>query len=313
MEALMETAIGCDVGKAAIDVAYLGEADRHAKLRNEQHAIDRFVRGLPAGSLIGMEATGTYHEALADALARAGHRVFVINARWVHNYARSLGVRGKSDRRDAMVIARYVAAEHPHLKAHVPLTAEQRELRELLQQRHAVARLISQARQSLGDRAGPVIEQLVSFERELESRLKKAIAANPAWKSAFQRMRQVPGVGLLTAAQLLATLTRLPFANADAFIAHTGTDPRPNDSGQKRGRRRLSHHGDGTLRTLLFMAAMTACRDPRWRELYEAQRRKGLASTAAFIIIARKLARIAFSLFRSGLDYDPARLPAAAA
>lgn len=304
----METAIGCDVGKSSIDVAYLGDGDRHIRVRNEQQAIERFVRGLPPGSIIGMEATGTYHEGLADTLATAGHRVFVINARWLHNYARSLGVRGKSDRRDAMVIARYVAAEHAHLKPHVPLTPEQRQLRELLQQRHAVARLISQTRQSLGESAQPVLEHLLKFERQLESRLRKVIAANPAWKAVFERMRQVPGVGLLTAAQLLATLTRRPFANADAFIAHTGTDPRPNDSGQKRGRRRLSHHGDGALRTLLYMAAMTACREPRWREIYELHRAKGLPSTAAFIVVARKLARVAFSLFRSGNDYDPNRM-----
>ena len=309
----METAIGCDVGKAAIDVVFLGDEERHVRVRNEQRAIERFVGGLPAASTIGMEATGTYHEALADALAAAGHRVFVINARWLHNYARSLGTRGKCDRRDALVIARYVAAEHAHLKPHVPLTSEQRQLRELLQQRHAVARLVSQARQSLGDTAQPVVDQLVKLERQLESRLKKTIASNPAWKDAFERMRQVPGVGLLTAAQLIATLTRRPFANADAFIAHTGTDPRPNDSGQKRGRRRLSHHGDGTLRTLLYMAAMAACRKPQWRAIYELQRQKGLPSTAAFVVIARKLARVAFSLFRSGHDYDPRRLSAAAA
>ena len=302
----MESVIGCDVGKAWIDVMHLNDEARHSRLRNETRAIERFVRSLPPGSAIGMEATGVHHENLADALALAGHTVFVINARWIHNYARSLAVRGKSDRTDAMVIARYVAAENRHLKRYTPPTPEQRELRRLLQQRHAVARLISQTRQGLA--APAVLEAMLVYEREIERALRALIKANPGWQEPFRRLLQVPGIGLLTAAQMVAVLNRLPFANADAFIAHTGMDPRPNDSGQKRGRRRLSHHGDGTLRTLLYMAAMGACRDPRWRELYDAQRRKGLASTAAFIVVARKLARIAFSLVRTGTEYDPSRL-----
>ncbi|WP_370869689.1 transposase [Nitrosomonas sp.] len=42
---------------------------------------------------------------------------------------------------------------------------------------------------------------------------------------------------------LTNTLERVPFRNADAFVAFTGFDPRANDSGNKIGRRRLSKRG----------------------------------------------------------------------
>lgn len=307
----METAIGCDVGKARIDVAILADREKCLQLSNDKRAIEHFARSLPPCSHIGMEATGTFHETLAEALVAAGHRVFVINPRWIRAYARGLGMRGKSDRSDAMVIARYVSAERRHLHAYQPPMPEQREMRTLLQRRLAVAKLAAAARQSLGDEAAPILEKFHHLLKDLERRIRELIKSKAEWRDLAKRLRQLPGVGPLTAAQLVVTLTRFPFANVDSFIAHTGTDPRPNDSGQKQGRRRLSHHGNASLRSLLFMAAMSASRNVQWRVYYQAQRAKGLSTTAAFIIVARKLARIAFSIYKSGQAYDPERISAA--
>ncbi|MBK8568497.1 MAG: transposase [Nitrosomonadales bacterium] len=47
------------------------------------------------------------------------------------------------------------------------------------------------------------------------------------------------------------TLERVPFRNADAFVAFTGFDPRANNSGNKIGRRRLAKHGPAELHRLL--------------------------------------------------------------
>lgn len=299
-------ALGCDVGKRGIEVRLLDGVS--IGIQNDQAAIDALLGRLPENSLVGMEATGRYHELLADTLAAAGHRVYVINARWIHAYARSLGMRGKTDRTDAEVIARYVEAEHASLHRYEVPTPEQRELRTLLQRRNAAAKLQASARQSLGDDAGPVIIALKAKCKDLEGRIAKLVRSKSDWSGLDSRLRQVPGIGALTSAHLVASLMRLPFARIDAFIAHTGTDPRPNDSGQRKGRRILSHHGDASLRSLLYMAAMAAARHPDWKPYYQAQQAKGLARTAALIVLARRIARIAFSLFKSGDTYDPTRL-----
>jgi ATP-dependent helicase/nuclease subunit A len=47
------------------------------------------------------------------------------------------------------------------------------------------------------------------------------------------------------------TLERVPFRNADAFVAFTGFDPRANNPGNKIGRRRLAKHGPAELHRLL--------------------------------------------------------------
>lgn len=85
----------------------------------------------------------------------------------------------------------------------------------------------------------------------------------------------------------------------------TGLDPRPCDSGKKRGTRHLSKRGPGELRRLLFNAAMSAAKTKVWKPFYERERAKGLASTAALICIARRLVRVAFALFRKNIHFDP--------
>jgi transposase len=120
-------------------------------------------------------------------------------------------------------------------------------------------------------------------------------------------------VGFIVAAHLVQVLTRFAFARADAFIAHTGTDPRPRDSGQKKGRRRISHRGDSALRQMIFMAGMAAIKKPEWRRLYEGYRQRGLPSTGAIVAISRKLARIAWHMFNCSEPYDPSKVSAARA
>lgn len=309
----MRMVVGCDISKDWIDVEHLGPApQQRLRLDNTAQAINRFARNLPPGSLVGMEATGQMHELLAQRLVKSGHTVFVVNPRWIHLYAKGIGLRGKTDRSDAALIARFIAAESENLRAYQPPGPAQRELRSLLLRRGTVVKLKTATRQSLGGQARELLQQFNRLLKGIDCRIAKIISGAPDWQKLARRLRSQPGVGPIVAAHLVQVLTRFPFENANAFIAHTGLDPRPNDSGQKQGRRWLTRHGDAALRTMLFMAAMAACKRPEWRALYEANRQKGLSSTAALVVVARKLARIAFSLFKTGHDYDPSRIPLSA-
>lgn len=309
----METVVvGCDVSQQWIDVQLL-EPERHFRIANKPGAVTRFAGELPPGSRVGMEATGTLHELLADAMSAVGHTVFVLNPRWVHRYAAGVGARGKSDRGDAKVIARFVHAEAARLHRYQPLTPQQREIRTLLRRRAELVKLKTATRQSLADQAKAVIREFELLLKAIDCRIKMLLTANPQWQALAKRLRRIPGVGPLVVAHLVEALVGKPFSAVEAFIAHTGMDPRPNDSGQKRGRRRLTHHGDACLRGALFMGAMAACKRPEWRAIFDHNMRKGLPSTAAYVVVARKIARVAFSLFRTGQEYDPSQLGSPAA
>jgi transposase len=113
---------------------------------------------------------------------------------------------------------------------------------------------------------------------------------------------------MLSAAAMVNSLERIPLKNADAFVAFTGLDPRPDDSGQHQGKRRLSKRGPSELRRLLYLAALSAIKTKTWRPIYEHYRAKGLSSTAAIVIVARRIARTAWSMYTYKTEFDPGRL-----
>ena len=306
--------LGADVDSRSIMIADAARAFAPHRIANERRAILAWLRTVPPGSRLGLEATGAYHELLADLAHRAGLQVFVLNAREVRRYAQGLGRRGKTDRIDAEVIARYVAHEHTELHAYLPPSKAQRALARLIKRRAKLVTLKGMLTQSLRGLPGvhtelqQVTARLERLIGHLEVLMQRALEQLPAAHQAAQHCRTIPGVGPLGSTCLGYTLTRVPYANSDAVIAHTGFDPRPADSGQKHGRRRLSRRGPGELRRVLFNCGMAAAKTPLWRPYYQAQRAKGLSSTAAIVILSRKLVRIAFALNKHNRDFDPAQV-----
>lgn len=75
----------------------------------------------------------------------------------------------------------------------------------------------------------------------------------------------------------------------------------------------LTKRGPAELRRLLYIAAMSAARSALWRPIYERYRARGLAAKTIYVILARKLARIAFSMVRYNNDFNPETLKNACA
>jgi hypothetical protein len=66
----------------------------------------------------------------------------------------------------------------------------------------------------------------------------------------------------------------------------------------------LTKHGPGLLRCLLYSAAMAASHSKLFKPLYSALLARGLEATEALVVLARKLARIAMALFKSGATFQ---------
>jgi transposase len=70
------------------------------KLANQRTVLLAFLKGLPPGSCVGMESTGTYHELFANAAHKLSFIVLVLNPKDARQYAKAVGLRGKTDRVD---------------------------------------------------------------------------------------------------------------------------------------------------------------------------------------------------------------------
>lgn len=306
--------IGVDVSKAELVIATHGQ-DGCLSVPNECTAILAWLRTLAPGSLVAMESTGRHHQLLANLAAAAGLPVFVLNARDVYFYAKGLGARGKTDRVDARVIARYLAEHHDRLHPYHAPSASQAELEQLLGQRWTVVTKRVALRESL-QACGASIAQgarqldaaFAALLRTIDGRITELINADPQLHRARTLLQSIVGVGPQSSAWLTSLLTRVPFASSDALVAYSGLDPRANDSGRSRGRRRLSKRGNPALRHQMFMAAMSACHTSTFAATYQALRARGLKTTEALVILARKLLRIAFAVWRSGQPFEAHRV-----
>ena len=114
--------IGADVAKDTIVVACSEGSFPVRELANQRAAVLAFLKSLPAGCRIGVESTGTYHELFAEAAHQLGFLVFVLNPKDTRHYAQAVGLRGKTDRVDAALIARMIAHEHTKLHPWTPPT-----------------------------------------------------------------------------------------------------------------------------------------------------------------------------------------------
>lgn len=306
--------IGVDVSKAELVVATHG-LDSCLSVPNASAAIVQWLHTLPPGALLAMESTGRFHQLLANLAAAMGLTVFVLNARDVYFYAKSLGARGKTDRVDAQIIARYLAEHRERLHPHCVPSSCQAELEQLLGQRWTAVTKRTALRQSLRGCSTSIAQAAAGLEdafgsllRTIDGRITQLIKEQEQLHRARTLLQSIVGIGPQSSALLVTVLDRVAFCSCDALVAYSGLDPRANDSGRSRGRRRLSKRGDPALRHQMFMAAMSACHTVTFAATYQALRARGLKSTEALVVLARKLLRIAFAVWHSGKPFDAHRI-----
>ncbi|MFN2508293.1 MAG: IS110 family transposase [Chthoniobacterales bacterium] len=304
------TYFGVDISKERLDVAAL-ETNKEWSLRNGAAGWAKLIEQLrvwPNETLVVCEASGGYERGLIAALQEAGLAVALVNPRQVRDYARASGLLAKTDRLDARVIARYAAHFAPEPLA--VRTAEQSRLRELVERHRqltqarvseanqaqhlqgAEVRRLSRAHLRLLERQLEVIDALIA--QELESHHRVATAALTA----------VSGIGLQSAALLLAEVPELGRVSKGQIAALVGVAPFNHDSGAWRGTRHI-RGGRGQVRRGLWMATLVAVRHhPALREFYQRLRANGKPAKVALIAAMRKLLIILNAILRP--LYQPA-------
>jgi len=304
---------GVDVDK---DELVIGRSDRDVvvTVRNTRSAIRAWLKSIPADAAIGVEPTNRYHLILVD-LAHALRRTsFVLDARRTRAYARAMGYRGKTDRTDALSIARFVAASWAQLRPYEPPTPNQRHLDKLLRRRGKLTTIRTQLRQigrslpGVGNHLRNVIVQIDQLIDQITQRMGQISRLDAQQADLMRRLDAIPSVGTVTAIGLANLFQRVPLDSADRAIAFVGLDPRPCDSGKRRGRRKLTKHGPAELRRLLYLAAMSASKIKLWKPFYQRDRQRGLETTEALVILARRLLRTAWAIAFRNVEFDPLRV-----
>jgi transposase len=272
-----------------------------------------------------LEPTGGYELAFALwARQQPGWQVYRPKAVRVRAWARSQGLRAKTDRQDALLLARFGASAQPALPPWQPLASEVSELEQLLRRRDEVTDWLQRERRrsealEVRPDASPTVRTSVerllqTLEDELAD-LERAIADQVQQQSRLQvaqeRLRTVPGVGVRVVLPLLVACERYhtlaaAHSTAKGMVAYVGLDPQPHESGTSlRSPARISRQGDQLLRARLYMGALGALRgDNPLHAFYQRLVDRGKPKKVALLAAARKLLAWAWAVFSSGQPFD---------
>ena len=277
--------------------------------------------------LIGVEACGTAHH-WARTLAAMGHEVRLIPPSYVKAYVK----RGKSDALDAEAICE--AVQRPTMRFVPVKTVEQQGIlmthraRSLLvRQRTMLANALRAHLAELGFVANPGIanlarlaEQVLADEDSLPSYARTALAILirqimsisaeigvldqqlATWHAeneASRRLAAIPGLGIITATAIAATVTDPDqFRSGRQFAAWLGLTPQQHSTGGKTQLGGISKQGDRYLRRLLVVGATAVIRHIKDKPTPMADWIRKLMEKKPFrlvsVALANKLARIAW-------------------
>jgi transposase len=301
-----------------------------------------FFAGL-APCLVGMEACATAHH-WARELAELGHTVKLMPPAYVKPYVR----RGKNDAADAAAICE--AVTRPSMRFVPVKTVEQQAAlmahrsRELLvRQRTQLVNALrahlaelglvaAQGKEGVASLTGlvaadgasalpaavrtallPLVAQMQDVEQRVAA-LDKTLRAQHRASEASRRLETIPGIGVIGATALAATITDPTlFRSGRDLAAWIGLTPRQNSSGGKDRLGGVSKQGDRYLRKLLVVGASAVLRQARARPDRHPWLMRLLArrpAKVAIVALANKMARIAWAVLARGETY---RAPALAA
>jgi len=326
--------IGCDFHSRMQQLAMVNTETGEVvakRLEHEKGEARRFYEGLKEPALVGIESTG-YALWFAEMLAELGHELMVGDAAKIRAKQTR---KQKHDRRDAEhLLDLLMRGDFP--KIWLP-SAEERDVRVLVEHRHQLVQLRTRAknglqamalnyglrrrkrlwstagqeelqnlplREGMARRRGDLVrllQQLNAWVAEIDQRIEQEVAK----REDAQRLMTHPGVGPLTALGTVLVLGPVErFPDAKHVTSYVGLIPEEESSG---GRQRFGHltkQGNRLLRFLLVEAAQTASRyDPRLRRVYRRLAfRKGAPS--AKVAVARKLAIRLYIMLRDRIDYQ---------
>ena len=291
----MATSVGIDVSKHTLDWCP-GSSGKIQQTKNEPRCIASLVRrvGAVEPERIIVESTGGYERKLVLKLAEANLPVIVVNPRRVRSLGEGMGMLAKTDAIDAKLLALYGEKAQPPIRP--ILQGRDRLLADLVARRRQLIATVVSEKNRCETAARPVQRSIAAVLRVLDREIKRidqqidqSIQEDADRSELSELLQTAPGVGPGVTRTLLVDLPELGHLGRREIAALVGVAPFAKDSGQYRGRRSI-RGGRASVRTALYLAAMTASRfNPKMREVYQRLRESGKPPKLAFIAVARKL------------------------
>jgi transposase len=307
--------VGIDVAKDKVDSCiralalrqtFPNAAQGHRKLVGwlRKHQVNKAV----------MEASGGYERVWARVLREAGIEVRIVDPKRVRSFALSAGRLAKNDAIDAEMIAWFAetfseAPSQTHDAAHEELQALVKarlglidfRMRLVSQSEHAAPGLVQKAH-------ARILKSLASEIAKLEAAISAKLKSTPDFAERAEIIESVPGLGETSSANLVAGMPELGQVSDEIAAALIGAAPYDDDSGKRRGERRIKG-GRRWVRNAIYMPCVGAAtqNNPVLKAYYQRLIAKGKEPKVALIACMRKLIIILNTLIARRQKWDPGR------
>ena len=319
--------VGIDVGKEFLDIGKMSsnsatklKSKRFNNHKSDFKKISHWIKEhlVPLSeTLITVEATGVYHEAIVHFLYEEGFQVFVANPGRAKKFAQSLGLLHKTDKSDAAMLAKYGSLQADNVQLWKPESPQAREIKALVRRLNALEKDAQRESNrleasSISGVSNYVVESIQRMILTLQTEIKalqgvidNLIDSNSVMKENHRLLLTIVGIGPVMAREITCLFSTKTFSNAKQVAAYVGLIPKLNESGIFKGRTSLSKSGPSRIRSKLYLAAVSASRHnpdiaAQKNRLIQAGKSKMQALGAAM----RKLIQICFGVIKNQSAYQ---------
>ena len=265
-----------------------------------------------------MEATGVYHEALAYFLEEKDKEVTIVLPSKISSYMRTLDVKTITDKTASEAIARFgIERKLDTWKRPKDIF---RKLRQLTRERDQIVeertmvknqlhadRTEAYSNKSSLARINARIKILNKQEQEIKTEIAELLSSDTEIKKTVVLICSLSGIGLLTAAIVLAETNGFDLIrNKRQLASYAGFDVREKQSGTSiKGKPKISKKGNKHLRKAMHLPALSAIRhDQRFKAVFARLVSKHGIKMKAAVAVQRRLLEMIYTIYKTNKKYD---------
>lgn len=308
MENVAKVSVGVDVSKKHLDF-YLHPIGKTLRIENSEQGMKFLLSELSTYKEliehVVCEATGGYERLMLKTLKSAGYKTWVVEPKRIKAFIASEGIKSKTDKGDAKMIALFAAQKEQTYEA-IERTENESYLNELCKRRADLKKNIVVEKLRLEHEQLPFCEKQIKYHirfmekqvTSIEKKIDSVLEIDESIRHKVDIASSVPGIGKITAAVLVAGLPELGKIEGRQISALVGVAPFTRESGMYKGVSRTAA-GRPQIRQALFMAAMTAVvHNKTLIPFFKRLKEKGKRSMVALVAVIRKLIVIINAMVR---------------
>lgn len=330
---ILKYCIGVDVSKAKLDLCFRTiDATQHSVIKGSRQFsntqkgfvaivgwIEKFRKDKELPFYVVMEATGVYHESLAYFLAKQGYPLSIMLPNKAKKYMQALGLKSKNDKIDASGLAQ-MGCEQKLSLWQMPNESTQklRDLTRYLEFLHGQKTDCRSRLEAYAHRGIPtdeVTKHLKSLMKTLDKQINKVrseidlhIENHPNLAQKVACITAIEGVGTLTAAVIISELNDFQLIESQRqLVSYCGYDVVENQSGNRKGKKRISKKGNAHVRRILHMPAFNVVRlgVKPFADLFHRVFNETKIKMKAYVAVQKKLLTIIYTIYKKGEKFNP--------